>query len=217
MRGFVKGLILTGVAATLLMVAGCTSPARVVLFNGRDLSGWVSFAPGVDRDVQTTWSVRDGVIYCSGVPNGYLRTEDDYRDYQLHLEWRWVAGASNSGVFVHLTGEDKLWPELIECQLWSGNAGDLVLFPGTSITYNGEARSTETTFLDLTKRAPSSENPIGEWNSYDIVCRGDTIRTTVNGVFQSEGTQASETWGKIGLQSEGGPIEFRNIYIEPLG
>lgn len=217
MRGFVKGLTLTGVVASLLMVAGCTSQTRIALFNGRDLSGWVSYAPDVDADKQSTWSVRDGVIYCTGVPNGYLRTEAEYGDYQLHLEWRWVEEASNSGVFVHLTGEDKLWPELIECQLWSGNAGDLVLFPGTSITYNGETRSTETTFLDLAKREPSSENPVGEWNSYDIICRGDTIRCSVNGVFQNEGTKASVTWGKIGLQSEGGPIEFRNIYIEPLG
>lgn len=216
MRKFVIGLTLTGVVGALLMVAGCSSQTRVVLFNGHDLSGWVPYASDVDADVPSIWSVRDGVLHCTGAPNGYLRTEADYRDYQLHLEWRWVEEASNSGVFVHLTGEDKLWPELIECQLWSGNAGDLVLFPGTSITYNGETRTTEKSFLDLARREPSSENPVGEWNSYDIVCRGDTIRCSVNGVFQNEGTGASETWGEIGLQSEGGPIEFRNIYIEPL-
>ena len=53
-------------------------------------------------------------------------------------------------------------------------------------------------------------------NSYDIYCDQDVIRCYVNGVLQNVGTNASDTSGWICLQSEGGPIEFRNIYIEPL-
>jgi hypothetical protein len=68
----------------------------------------------------------------------------------------------------------------------------------------------------LPKKAQSSEKAPGKWNAYDIICRGDTITCYVNGVLQNSGTNASDTSGKICLQSEGSPIEFRNIYIEDL-
>ena len=61
----------------------------------------------------------------------------------------------------------------------------------------------------------SSEKPAGEWNEYDILCKGDTIVCHVNGILQNEGTAATITSGWICLQSEGSPIEFRNIYVEP--
>lgn len=45
---------------------------------------------------------------------------------------------------------------------------------------------------------------------------GDTVRSVVNGVEQNDGTNATPASGYIALQSEGSPIEFRNIYIESL-
>jgi len=66
------------------------------------------------------------------------------------------------------------------------------------------------------KKAKSSEKPKGQWNTYEIVCQGQTIRAKVNGVLQTDVTGANVTAGKICLQSEGAPIEFRNVYIEPL-
>jgi hypothetical protein len=61
----------------------------------------------------------------------------------------------------------------------------------------------------------SSENPPGEWNRYDIVCEGDSIQLTVNGVLQNKGAGANPPSGAICLQSEGSPIQFRNIYLKP--
>src|SRR5436190_14887057 len=63
--------------------------ARVELFNGKDLSGWTFFMRD-NADPAKTWSVADGVIRCAGKPTGYLRTEKDYRDYKLTIEWRFV-------------------------------------------------------------------------------------------------------------------------------
>ena len=66
------------------------------------------------------------------------------------------------------------------------------------------------------KKIPSNEKPAGEWNSYDIVCDNGAIRIVVNGAVQNGGIKANPASGQIALQSEGGPIEFRNIYVQPL-
>jgi hypothetical protein len=65
------------------------------LFNGRDLTGWV--------DVNTspeTWSVRDGLLVCSGHPIGVMRSERQYENFVLHIEWRHVEAGGNSGIFI---------------------------------------------------------------------------------------------------------------------
>jgi hypothetical protein len=163
------------------------------------------------------WSVQDGVIHCEGKPSGYLRTNKDYADYQLHLEWRWVGKPTNSGVLLHKTGPDILWPTSVEAQVMHENAGDFYLINLSSLTVHGKQLGPVVKpYLRAKKLEPSSENPPGEWNRYDIVCEGDSIRLTVNGVLQNKGTGAKPSSGAICLQSEGSPIQFRNIYLKPL-
>ena len=194
-----------------------TPTAKVVLFNGTDLTGWVRFIPGDRRGpdkkwtVDKVWSVKDGVIRCEGRPAGYIRTVEDYANYKLHLEWRWPEKPTNSGVLVHKVGIDRVWPKCIEAQLMSRTAGDFFIIGGTSMKVGGVVKRGH-----APKKHPTNEKPIGEWNAYDIVCDGGTIKLTINGLLQNEGTEASVTSGKILLQSEGSPIEFRNIYLEPL-
>ena len=69
---------------------------------------------------------------------------------------------------------------------------------------------------NVRKLKDSTEKPIGEWNAYDIICKDDWLVVLVNGKLQNIATKCSIKSGKICLQSEGAPIEFRNIYIEPL-
>ena len=59
------------------------------------------------------------------------------------------------------------------------------------------------------------ERPAGEWNCAEIVCVGDHIAVCVNGVLQNECTGSVRS-GYIALQSEGGPVEFRNIWLTRL-
>lgn len=202
-------------AIAVLAVGGC-STQKTQLFNGRDLDGW-DFYFQDDIDPATVWFVKDGVVHCAGKPNGYIMTTRDYSDYKLHLEWRWVDKPSNSGVLLHTTGPDKLWPKTIECQLMHENAGDFWLLDGPGVTVNGKVYGGEPgKFVNVKKINPSNEVPPGQWNSYDIYCKGDTIKCYVNGLLQNEGTNSTETSGRICLQSEGSPIEFKNIYIESL-
>jgi hypothetical protein len=213
-RRITTQLVLSLAVFAILICSGCASKTH--LWNGKDLSGWKLHVDDKNVDVHSVWSVKDGVIHCTGVPNGYIRTEKDYSNYKLHLEWRWAEKATNSGVLLHASGPDKVWPKCIESQLQAGNAGDFVLIGGTGIKVDGKLNQNTNKIIKVLKKQDSSEKPAGQWNCYDITCDGDTIINHVNGVLQNTGTNASVTSGKICLQSEGSPIEFRNIYIKPL-
>ena len=190
---------------------------KTMLFNGKDMSGWKLFIPDENIDVNKIWSVSNDVVQCKGKPNGYMRTKAAYKNYKLHIEWRWPANPTNSGVLLHAGGDDKVWPQCIECQLKAGSAGDFVLMNGAGITVDGKnMQDVNKQFVGIKKKQNSSEKPAGQWNSYDILCDEGNIHCYVNNVLQNFGTAATNTSGWICLQSEGGPIEFRNIYIEPL-
>jgi Domain of Unknown Function (DUF1080) len=229
------------VSASLLASPEAVKPgATTVLFNGRDLTGWVPVAKDGPPPAGT-WQVADGVITCSGQPNGYIRTEGRYRDYRLTVEWRWVPGPvaldaqsrprnRNSGVILHMQMPDAIWPKSIEAQLMETNAGDFWVINGVETNEHAKlvAQAVAAAGTDekeiakargnrrTPKAAASSEKPPGEWNTYDIVCAGDTVTVRVNGVEQNRATGVTVREGHICLQSEGAPIEFRNVKLEPL-
>ena len=198
-----------------------TPKKKTVLFNGKDLAGWVRFSPDDKPDgdkkftVDKVWSVRNGVIRCEGKPNGYIRTLESYANYKLHVEWRWPAGPTNSGVLLHRAGIDMVWPKCVEAQLMHQNAGDFWLLSFSKIKVDGKQVGPKK-YANGKKKHPSNEKPLGQWNSYDIICRGKTVELYVNGLLQNKGIEADPWFGPICLQSEGSPIEFRNIYLEPL-
>jgi hypothetical protein len=218
-------IVLAAVAATwALAMAGCIStlagPAsddkKTVLWTSEDFTGWHRYVADPAVDVNNVWRIRRGVLYCAGQPNGYIRTEKEYRNYHLHLEWRWPMEPANSGVLLHGRGPDQIWPVCIQCQLKAGRAGDFILMNGAGLTVNGVDRRDPAKPSVIIEKSPAvAERPAGQWNSYDIYCKSGSIRCFVNGILQNEGTDATPSFGWIGLQSESGPIEFRNIYLLP--
>ncbi|MFP4058260.1 MAG: DUF1080 domain-containing protein [Candidatus Brocadiia bacterium] len=188
---------------------------KTALFNGEDFAGWVKFVPDKKVDVDKLWTVRDGVVHCLGKPNGYIRTEKTYANYKLHFEWRWVAKPTNSGCLLHMSGRDRVWPTCIEAQLMHKNAGDFWLLSRSTLKVDGETRG-PAGYVNVKKKHPSNEKEPGEWNEYDILCDGGTVKVWVNGLLQNAGTEAHPSSGHICLQSEGSPIEFRNITLEPV-
>ena len=213
-------IVLTAMVALAVMSTGCaqkTQLQKTQLFNGKDLSGWKLHVDDESFDVKDIWSVKDGVVHCKGKPNGYMRTIETYSNYELHVEWRWTAQPTNSGVLLHSSGEDKVWPRCIEAQLKAGNAGQFVLIGHTGVTVDGKVHQDDKEmFGSVPKKQESSENPAGEWNEYDIICAGDSIKLYVNGTLQNDAVKATDTEGWICLQSEGSPIEFRNVYLTSL-
>ena len=183
------------------------------LFNGKDLEGWHIYLKEADVDPKSVWKVQDGAISCTGKPVGFLRTAQEYSDYKLVLEWRWPEKPGNSGVLLHMSGEEKIWPLCMEAQLMHTRAGDFV---GMGCNFN-ENKAKQGGPISYTPRMnDSNEKEPGGWNKYEIVCKGDTIELTINGQLQNKATGVSISKGYIGLQSEGVPIMFRNIKLTPL-
>ena len=179
------------------------------LFNGKDLTGWsFRLAPDSDAEADDVFDVEDGVITISGQPFGYMITDETYSDYKLHLEWRWVGDPTNSGIFIHAEPIDAIWPRCAEVNLMNGRAGDMIASGGSSFEELQEGR-----FLRST--VDSAEKPAGEWNTAEIICQGNHIQAYVNGTLMNE-AHFDRTEGHIALQSEGGPLEVRNVYIVPV-
>lgn len=191
--------------------------SSVELFNGRDLTGWTHVLKEPDAKMEDTWSVSDGILKCTGKPAGYIRTVDDYENYVLGVDWRWPdpANAGNNGVLVHSStpGALGVWPKSIEVQLASGAAGDFWII-GTELTVPDiEKRRQGRRHLRLVDNV---EKPLGEWNHIEITCKGDEVLVKVNDVVVNHATACNVTRGAISLQSEGAPIEYRNIRLRPL-
>ena len=203
-----------------LVLFSCTTEKKIELFNGQDLDNWNIVVDSEDGEPKDLFYVEDGVINTPGEPFGYIRTKESFSNYKLHLEWRWTEEPSNSGVFLNVQGKEIVFPHCVEAQLMNGKAGDFVLMrKGASITIKDSTymvTSDEHPYLGIQKFEDSSEKPAGEWNSYDITSKDGTLELLVNGVLQNKGTGMSLTEGNIALQSEGGPIQFRNIYLQPL-
>ncbi|MEY4688225.1 MAG: hypothetical protein RIR76_2248 [Verrucomicrobiota bacterium] len=198
----------------------------VPMFNGRDLTGWTNA-----NCAPETWSVRDGVIHCTGNPIGGLRTVRQYENFVIELEWRHLRRSGNSGFFVWGTAINAPGvPFLrgIEVQMldqgyaedferksgkksdWFTTHGDVFAIHGASMKYIGRTNG---------KRSFPTEDrsrPSPEWNHYRIVANNGSLRLHVNGKEVSGGDEANYRKGYLALESEGSPVEFRNIRIKEL-
>ena len=181
-----------------------------LLFNGRNLDGWDAFLNGSETKDQV-WSVKDGILTCKGTPAGYIYTQKKYQDFVLELDWRWdpvTKKEGNSGVLFRQIGEHKVWPRSIEAQLMSKNAGDFWNIGEFVMTADPSRTNGRNT-----KKTEMAEYPVGEWNHYEIHCVGGTVTLIVNGKVVNQATDCEQVAGPICLQSEGTPIQFRDIRI----
>ena len=164
-------------AATLL--AQTNPPAPIPLFNGRNLDGFFAHLEDSSVNPATIWSVENGVLRCTGTTRGYVRTVMPYADYKLTVDWRWPKDRGNSGVLLHIVNQDLVWPKSIEAQLATGRAGDFAFLSDArakeeKVGKNPRGISTGR----LARPGESAEKPLGEWNTYEIICSGDTITLT---------------------------------------
>ena len=186
-------------------------PKAVELFNGKDLSNWTFFSKDPAAKKEDVFMVKDGVIHCVGKPAGYIKTNESYTSYNLKLQWRFVK-PGNSGVLLRVQEPDAVWPQAVEAQLNSKDAGDIWIIND----YPAKLDPARTKGRRTIKMKPTNEKPIGEWNQYDITVNGPNIALMVNGELQNEATDVKVQPGRIGLQSEGSVIEFRNVELIPL-
>ena len=196
-------ILIASVAVALL--SSCES-RETSIFNGKDLEGWKVVLREGEPAPTPTFAAGDGILHISGLPFGYIRTEKEFSNYSLHLEWRWSGGeAVDGGIFHFLQGEDKVWPQGVQLQMTPGDMGMLmggIPMEGIEGPFYRKARLTEV----------SPEKPVGEWNAFDFECRDGHIRAFLNGVLVNEVTCEAKK-GYIGIQSEGGAMDVRDILI----
>lgn len=199
----------------LLAMTGRGEDGFRPLFNGHNLDGWVNVncAPG-------TWRAINGLIHCTGFPIGELRTDRMYQNFILELEWRHLRPEGNAGVFVWadaLTAPGQPFLRGIEVQVLDGREGSWFTSDGDIFPIHGarmvpiNGRGGDRAF-PIEKRS----RPSPEWNHYRIECVDGAISLAVNGRIVTRGHSASPRKGYICLESEGSPVEFRNLRLREL-
>lgn len=215
------------------------------LFNGKNLNGWI-----IPEGDNGHWSVIDGVIDYDALSEAEgdknLWTEKEYQDFNLHIEWRFkgygdhlfplptilpngdylrdedgdiiepLGPNSDSGILLKKVGQTNLW-------CWSVGSGEL-----------WSVRNDQSLPPEVRAAAVPSENadqPVGKWNAFDIIVRGDRITIFNNGirVIDNAYYPGLNVKGPIGLQHHGGLnketgklqggsslVQFRNVWIKEL-
>lgn len=221
--------VLACVAAVLLSAVAVAPAAEVPqfreLFNGKDLSGWVNV--NTDKD---TWTVRDGLLVCSGQPIGVMRTDKQYENFILHIEWMHIEAGGNSGTFLWADGtvpDGQRLPRGVEVQMleleWpnlnkdkDGKPRDIAYVSGEVWGVGGLKTTPDNARGERSKSVELRCKGKGEWNTYDVVAVDGTIKLSINGKFVNGISKASIKKGYICLESEGAEIHFRNIRIMEL-
>jgi hypothetical protein len=202
--------------------------------------GWVSLGEADFENVncaEDTWTWKDGVAHCTGTPVGVIKSKKPYTNLELVVQWRHLKSAGNSGVFLWASQEaltglkpNSLPPGGIEVQVL--DHGYTELYEKSSgkkadwFTTNGDVFPVGTSKMKpFPPVAPGGSRSfprenrskgVGEWNQYYIRAINGEVRLWVNGAEVSGGTECQPATGFLCLESEGSPIEFRQLRIREL-
>jgi len=178
---------------------------RVPLTVEELLKTWIFFTAEM-AEREATWNIAKGAteadneLVCAGKPFGYLRSQQEFEDFEFGLEWKYPQDPNgNSGILIHTVEDDKIWPKSLQVQLHAPAAGSI--FP------TGGARS------DNTGTAMGLSKPVNEWNTCVVVSRKGRVTAVINGQKVGEVTGSQPRRGRICLQSEGAEIRFRRFWV----
>jgi len=222
------------------IMAGKLEPANKVFFDTTQ-PGWKALTKDDFTKVNSaddTWAWKeDGMLSCTGQPVSVMRTVKEYKNFEMVVEWRHNKPAGNSGVFVWATPEsiNKLTeagkpglPSGIEVQVLDNGYTDMVAKKGGKtdwFTTHGDVFPVRVKMTPIGKTSPNGERSFprqdlskdhGNWNHYYIRGINGEVRLWVNGQEVSGGTNIDPAQGYLCLESEGSPIDFRNLHIREL-
>jgi hypothetical protein len=185
-----------------------------------------------------TWSWTNDMFHCTGKPAGVIRSPNLVTNLELVAEWRHLKSGGNSGIFVWATPESiqKLeqnkgrLPTGIEVQVLDhGYTEQYEKQTGKKadwFTTHGDVFPTGSTKMHpFPPAAPNGQRSfprknlskgVNEWNHYYVRAINGEVRLWVNGEEVSGGTDIQPAWGYLCLESEGSPVEFRNVRIRAL-
>ncbi len=195
------------------------------LFNGKNLDGWVNVNCHPD-----TFFVKGDEIITTGKPTGFLRTDKQYENFVLEMDWMHVnkAEVGNSGLFVWgdpLPGLGTPYTRGIEVQVLvnleykdkqgrvtATSHGDLFSIHGAKCVPDRPHPSGWERCLPSENRAKGG----GEWNHYKVTANDGVIKLEVNGKEVSGVSKCTPRKGYLALESEGAECHFKNIKIKEL-
>jgi hypothetical protein len=187
-----------------------------LLFNGKNLDGWQGLVELPQRAKLTPeqlarkqkeanekylphWTVKDGILQYDGKGQS-LQTARDYRNFEMWVDWK-IGKGGDSGIY--LRGNPQV-------QIWDNKEGSGGLFNNQK---------------NPSKPLVYADKPVGQWNTFHIIMKGDRVTVYLNGQRVVDNTPLENYWqrgkplpeaGPIELQHHGDPLWFKNIYIKEL-
>ena len=235
--GLLTLLGLSAIAQEADSERGGIAPPPSALIDGRG-PGWRALGEDDFINVncaEDTWTWKNDFVSCTGKPVGVTRTRKVYTNFEMVCEWRHLRDAGNSGIFLWAPLEtfERLdgpgLPEGIEVQVLDlgykaayekgGNPADWFTCHGDVFPVGASTMKPFAPISPNGRRSfPTEERSlgVGEWNHYYIRAINGEVRLWVNGVEVSGGSDCSPATGHLALESEGSPVDFRNLRIRVL-
>lgn len=207
----------------LMAVENVPPEGFTLVFNGQDLSGWKGLVGNpeiraqlsprelaerqerADERMREHWSVQDGILLFDGQGDN-LCTLKEYGDFELLVDWS-IQSMGDSGIY--LRGSPQV-------QIWDPASGPAAGVGSGGLFNNRKYRN---------KPLVKADNPIGQWNHFRIRMVGENVTVWLNDQLVVDDTPLENYWdrnkpiyraGAIELQSDAGPLSFKNIYIKEL-
>ena len=196
----------------------------VSLFNGIDLTGWKGLVGNpISRGKMTSdaldaaqakanesigkdWVVKDGLLIFTGHGDN-LATEKKYGNIELYVDWK-ITEKGDAGIYLRGT------PQV---QVWDTSRREVGAQVGSGGLYNNT--------VNPSKPSSVADNPIGTWNTFRIIMKGEKVTVYLNGVKVTDEVTLENYWDRkqpifpteqIELQAHGTYVAYRNIFLREL-
>ncbi|MET6996537.1 DUF1080 domain-containing protein [Chitinophaga defluvii] len=196
----------------------------VSMFNGKDLTGWKGLVADpvkrakmdaktlaaeqkkADEEMRSGWSAKDGLLVFGGKGNN-LCTEKKYGDFEMFVDWK-ITKDGDAGIYLRGT------PQV---QIWDIARVDVGAQVGSGGLYNNQ--------VNESKPLKLADNPVGEWNNFHIIMKGDRVTVYLNGVLVVDNIILENFWDRnlpifiaeqIELQAHGTYVAYRDLYIREI-
>jgi hypothetical protein len=194
------------------------------LFNGKDLAGWKALVGNpiarskmsaaelqnaqklANEKTKGDWIVKDGLLIFTGHGDN-LATEKQYGDFEMYVDWK-ITQQGDAGIYLRGT------PQV---QIWDTSRREVGAQVGSGGLYNNQKNQSKPLVV--------ADNPIGQWNTFHIIMKGDKVTVYLNGILVTDNTILENYWDRslpifakeqIELQAHGTYVAYRNIYLREI-